>query len=167
MYCEQVKMFLAQGQAFIPVNLKDKGDSIKLYLNDGTVEIIDIQSKSYLKGLLEYFGTSISINRKRFGKLIGKKQLVPIVLSYGITLIPYNVRESIGFGKQSRIGWFISREISDIKKDTKDRTTIQLAQHEIPVLHSERFCYDQLKNAKCIELSYSEIHEPNRKKWAF
>lgn len=167
MYCKEVEIFLEQGKAFIPVNLKDRGDSVQLYLADGSVEILDMQSKVFFKLLLGHFGTSVSMNRNRYGKLVGKKQLVPVVLSYGVTLIPYNVRESIEFGKQSRIGWFIAGGVSGIRQSTKSHTIIELGEHKIPVLHSERFCFDQLKNARCIELSYSQIHEPHRRKWIY
>src|SRR3954471_7128525 len=155
---KKVEMFLASGQAFVPVNAENKGDSVQLYLKDGSTELLDMQCEAFLSKLLSYFGTSVSVNRNRYGKLIGKKQLVPIVLSYGITLIPYNVREPIG--RQTRIGWFIAKEIAHFCKESQHTTLVQLDQHEISVMHSEKFCFEQLKNARCIELCYGEIHEP-------
>lgn len=159
-------MFLSSGQAFIPINANGKGDSVQLYLKDGSVEVLDMQCDSFLNKLLYYFGTSVSANRNRYGGLVGKRQLVPIVLTYGVTLIPYMVREPIG--RQSRLGWFIAREIDYFIKKSKNKTLIQLSQeHEITVLHSEKFCFEQLKNARCIELCFGEIHEPHRKNWFF
>jgi hypothetical protein len=162
---KKVERFLSAGQAFVPVNAENKGDSVQLYFKDGSIELLDMQSDTFLSKLLYYFGTSVVANRNRYGKLVGKKQLVPIVLSYGITLIPYNVREPIG--KQTRIGWFITKEISSFYKKSPHHTLVQLSQHEIPVMHSEKFCFEQLKNARCIELCYGEIHEPHRKNWLF
>jgi hypothetical protein len=162
---KKVEMFLASGQAFVPVNAENKGDSVEVYFKDGSTELLDMQCEAFLSKLLSYFGTSVSVNRNRYGKLIGKKQLVPIVLSYGITLIPYNVREPIG--KQTRFGWFIAKEISHFCKKSQHTTLVQLDQHEISVMHSEKFCFEQLKNARCIELCYGEIHEPHRKNWLF
>ena len=161
----KVERFLSIGQVFVPVNAVDKGDSVQLYFKDGSSELLDMKCESFLAKLLYYFGTSVSANRNRYGKLVGKKQLVPIVLSYGMTLIPYNVREPIG--KQTRIGWFMAKEIVDFHKQTSYHTVVQLAQHEIGVMHSEKFCFEQLKNARCIELCYGEIHEPYRKNWLF
>ena len=165
MYLEKVKSFLSSGLAFVPTNIDGKGDSVKLYFKDGSVEILNMQCKSFLSKLLSYFGISVSANRNRYGKLVGKKQLVPIVLSYGVTLIPFNVREPIG--RQSRIGWFIAKDISSFRKESQNKTLIQLSKHEISVLHSEKFCFEQLKNARCIELCYGQIHEPHRKNWLF
>jgi hypothetical protein len=161
----KIESFLATGQAFVPVNVKDQGDSVQLYLKDGSSELLDMQCGTFLTKLLTYFGTSVSANRNRYGTLVGKKQLVPVILSYGITLIPFNVREPIG--KQTRNGWFISREISSFRKQSPYHTIVQLDQHEISVMHSEKFCFEQLKNARCIELCYGEIHEPHRKNWMF
>lgn len=161
----KVDKFLSLGQAFIPVNIKNQGDSTQLYYQDGTTEILDMQCDLFLSNLLYYFGTSVSTNRKRYGKLVGKKQLVPIVLSYGVTLIPFIVREPIG--RQTRVGWLIAKEITNFQKKASHQTSVQFPQHEITVMHSEKFCVEQLKNARCIELCYGEIHEPYRRKWLF
>jgi hypothetical protein len=162
---KQIELFLSTGEAFLPINVDNKGDSVQLLFKDGTIEILDMQIQTFLSKLLYYFGTSISANRRRYGKLVGKKHLVPIVLSYGVILVPYNVRETIG--KQSKIGWFISKEIQEFDKQSQDKTFIQLSNHEIVVMHTEKFCREQLKNARCIELCYGEIHEPHRKNWLF
>jgi len=160
-----VERFLSSGQAFVPINVDNKGDSVQLFFRDGSVETFDMQSESFLSKLLSYFGTSVSANRSRYGKLVGKKQLVPIVLSYGIILIPYNVRNPVG--RQTRVGWFIAKEIKHCCKESQYKTLIQLSNHEISVLHSEKFCLEQLRNARCIELCYGQIHEPYRKNWLF
>jgi hypothetical protein len=160
-----IEKFLSSGQAFIPINVKDQGDSVQLYYQDGTGEILDMKCNAFLSKLLYYFGTSISANRNRYGKLVGRRQLVPVILSYGITLVPFIVREPIG--SQTRIGWFMSKEIVDFQKRSKQETAVQLSNHEMTVLHSEKFCLEQVKNARCIELCYGEIHEPHRRKWLF
>lgn len=162
---ERVEDFLCSGQAFIPVNAKDKGDSTQILMRDGTIEHVDLQSAALLSQLLSYFATSIVANRNRYGQLVGKKQLVPIVLSYGITLIPYNVREPVGH--QSRIGWFLAKDILTFCKQSSNETLIYLAKHRVSVMHSEKFCFEQVKNARCIEMCYGEIHEPYRKNWLF
>ncbi|WP_338754946.1 hypothetical protein [Bacillus sp. FJAT-52991] len=161
---KHVKQFIATGQAFIPVNTEGSGrDCVQLFFKDGTTEIIDISCHSFLKKLLIFFGTSVAANRDRYGPLICKKQLVPIALSYGFTLIPYIVRDSIG--RQSRYGWVIAKEITSLQTQSSCKTAIELANHEISVHHSQKFCLDQIKNAKLIDLYYSEIHEPHRKHW--
>ena len=56
----KVESFLATGQAFVPVNVKDQGDSVQLYLKDGSSELLDMQCGTFLNKLLTYFGTSVS-----------------------------------------------------------------------------------------------------------
>ncbi|OKL35304.1 hypothetical protein [Domibacillus mangrovi] len=158
---QYIERFIREGQAFIPQNMKDQGDAVQVYLKDGQTEVLDLRSDLFLKKIVDFFGTSIAVNRSRYGDLIGKKNFVPVALSYGLVLIPYNTREAIG--KQSRVGWIFSRDIISMKQKSSNQTSIQLTDHHLPVLHSQRFCLDQLKNAKCIELYYREIHEPHRK----
>ena len=75
----KVEGFLSSGQAFVPMNAKDQGDSVQLYLKDGSTELLNMQCETFLNKLLHHFGTSLSVNRSRYGTLVGKKQLVPIV----------------------------------------------------------------------------------------
>lgn len=159
-----VKQFIADGQAFIPMDVKDRGECVLIYFKDGSTEIVDRGSATFLKKILTFFGASVTVNRERYGALVSKKQLVPIALSYGYTLIPFMARESI-VGRQSRIGWVVAKEITNIKERTPDKTIIELTNHEILAYHSRKFCLDQLKNAKWIESFYGEIHEPHRKQW--
>lgn len=162
-----IERFIQEGQAFIPQNVKGKGDSVLLFFKDGQTEVADLRPELFLKKLVDFFCTSVAVNRNRYGSLIGKRNLVPIALSYGLVLVPYNTRETIG--KQSRVGWVLSREIASMKQTSPNKTYIHLADHghQLPVLHSQKFCLDQLKNAKCIELFYREIHEPHRKAIAY
>ncbi|QIZ69127.1 competence protein ComK [Geobacillus subterraneus] len=161
---KEVKKFTSTGQAFVPVNVEGRGDSVELFFKNGETQQLDMQCSLFLKQLLTFFGTSVSINRHRYGELVGKKQLVPIVLSYGFTIIPFNVRQPIG--RQSRVGWFVSREIERFQQRSHQFTLVHLSSgHQVPVLHSRKFCLDQLKNAKWIEMCYGEIHEPHRRQW--
>ncbi|KKB42091.1 competence protein ComK [Bacillus thermotolerans] len=159
-----IKQFVAAGQAFVPVNMKESGrDGIKVFYKDGTTEILPVRCDTFLKQLLTFFGTSVSANRERYGKLVSKKQLVPVALSYGYTLIPFVTREPIG--RQTRNGWIVAKEITNIQRYSSGKTVISLDHHEILVHHTKKFCFDQLKNSKCIEMYYSEIHEPHRQQW--
>lgn len=160
---DTIERFLSSGQVFLPINAENKGDSVQVYFKDGSIELLDMQPETFLAQILCYFSTSIVTNRKRYGKMLGKKQLIPIALSYGLILVPFHVREAIG--RQTRCGWFIAKEISFFYKKSSHVTFIQLANHEISVMHSERFCMEQLKNARYIEFCYGELHEPYRKNW--
>ncbi|OXS74207.1 hypothetical protein [Domibacillus enclensis] len=162
-----IERFIQEGQAFVPQNVHGKGDAVLLFFRNGETETVDVRPELFLKRLVDFFGTSVAVNRSRYGGLIGKRNLVPVALSYGLVLVPYNTREPVG--KQSRTGWVFSREIGFMKQTAQNKTYIHLADHSrtLPVLHSQKFCLDQLKNAKCIELYYREIHEPHRKAIAY
>ena len=73
-----IEKFLSSGQAFVPINIKNEGDSVQLYYQNGTTEVLNMKSTLFLSKLLHYFGTSISANRNRYGKLVGRRQLVPL-----------------------------------------------------------------------------------------
>ncbi|WP_077210421.1 competence protein ComK [Bacillus dakarensis] len=162
---KQIETFLSSGQAFVPVYQENVGDSVQVLFKDGSSELLEMRCESFLNKLLYYFGTSLAANRDRFGKLVGKKQLVPVVLSYGTILIPFHVRKPIGH--QTPVGWVIAKEVQGFDPETKNETTVYLSKHEMKALHTEKFCKEQLKNARYLELCYGEIHEPYRKSWVF
>ena len=56
-----IEKFLSSGQAFVPVNIKNKGDSVHLYYQDGTTEVLDMKSTLFLSKLLHYFDCIILV----------------------------------------------------------------------------------------------------------
>ena len=44
---KKVERFLSAGQAFVPVNAENKGDSVQLYFKDGSIELLDMQSDTF------------------------------------------------------------------------------------------------------------------------
>ncbi|KAA5661977.1 hypothetical protein F3G62_32020, partial [Pseudomonas aeruginosa] len=57
---KEVKQFATAGQAFLPVNVQNRGDSVKLLFKNGETKLLDVQSGLFLKRLLTFFGTSMS-----------------------------------------------------------------------------------------------------------
>lgn len=160
-----VERFISMGQAFLPVNYEGQGDVVSILFKNGQEEKLSMSADSFLKQLLMYYGTSISASRQRYGYFLGKKQLVPIPLSYGATIVPYHTREAIG--RQTRTGWFVASEINGFKKLDQHQTILTLSEHGVTVFHSKKFCFEQLKNARWIEFCFQELHRTDQKGWNF
>ncbi|WP_096203188.1 competence protein ComK [Bacillus sp. FJAT-45350] len=160
-----VEEFLSYGQAFYPVNSEGSGDVLMILLDNGDRKIVNMSCDTFLKQLLMYYGTSMSASRQRYGYFLGKKQMVPVPLSHGKTLIPFHTREPIG--RQSKTGWVIAKEIDAFRKKTLHETEVQLGAHSISVKHSSKFCFEQLKNARWIELCFQELHGHSTQGWNF
>lgn len=58
----RLRLFLSLGQAFLPINVKNKGDCVQIFLKDGSSDILDVRCEVFFSTLLSYFGTNISIN---------------------------------------------------------------------------------------------------------
>lgn len=151
-----IEHFVSKGQAFLPVNAVGKGDIVQLIYQDGSTQLIDVQAQTFLKHVLSFFGTDLLSLRRRYGRVIGKKQLVPLPLSKQWTLVPFNTREAIG--RQTRTGWIVFSKIQHLLEKNPHQTTIQLHEYSVMIYHSERFTFEQLRNAKLVEVEFEQIH---------
>ncbi|ARP44606.1 hypothetical protein GTHT12_03739 (plasmid) [Geobacillus thermodenitrificans] len=112
---KEVKLFTSAGQAFVPVNVEGRGDSVKLLFRNGETKQLDMQCSSFLKQLLMFFGTSVSINRHRYGELVGKKQLVPMCCRMALRLFRFMSGNRLG-GKAVWDGSCLGK-LSDFSND--------------------------------------------------
>lgn len=113
----KVEGFLSSGQAFVPMNAKDQGDSVQLYLKDGSTELLNMQCETFLNKLLHHFGLVKPLNKKG-GKIKTYQQLgykpttvVNDIISYakgqpldghGIS----NFNNYVDYNKLSPLKWF-------------------------------------------------------------
>ncbi|PSL41278.1 hypothetical protein B0H94_12024 [Salsuginibacillus halophilus] len=154
---DAVQVFVSRGEAFIPVYEPGAGDAVRILLCDGGSEDFPMSSDAFLKALFDHYGLSVPASKRRYGYFLqGKRQLVPMPVSDGITLIPYHTREAIG--KQTRTGWVRAAAITSLQQDREQETVIATSAHSFAAFHSKRFCFEQLKNARWLEHCYKEVH---------
>ncbi len=164
-----VEQFVARGQAFMPVNAEGKGDIVKLLFPGGQTYLLDVQARTFLKQILRFFGGDLLSLRKRYGQVIGKKQLIPLPLSRQWTLVPFNMR--IPIGRQDRTGWVVAQYVHQIEELSPTVTDIHLEQMKIRVYHSRTFCLQQMRSARLVQAEFEEIHrqpdECREQRWSY
>ncbi|WP_156816973.1 hypothetical protein [Salsuginibacillus kocurii] len=164
----RVEQFLEEGEAFYPAIEPGVGDGAGVCLKGEQLEIWPLTADQLLDKILDYFGTNLASNRKRYGQfLLGKKQLLPVPLTGSLTLIPYHSREKVG--SQARTGWVVAHNVAGFRKIQNYVSEIVTTTHDVTVYHSRNFCFEQLKNARFVQHGYREIHNLDQtdKRWNF
>ncbi|WP_048601832.1 hypothetical protein [Rubeoparvulum massiliense] len=150
--------WIADGVAFLPVNLQGLGDVTRLYYIDGQEEICEVPVQHFFADLTQIFGIDASLMRKRYGRLLGKSQLIPIPFSYEWTLLPLKVRSPIG--RQSCYGWFLAQEIQRIEEVERLQTHVFLTGgHRIPILHPAHTIRERIRDAMVVQYQFQLLHQ--------
>ncbi len=146
--------FFHQGVAFLPSNEPDIGDVLLVLGKNGEREVVHITARSYLQQLARLFGVDLAFLRERYGKVIGKKQMIPLPLAPNWTLIPLQVR--IPIGKQQAHGWVVKQSIERIDEG---KSILLKGDHQVPLLHSYQDMRRILREAQLVELQYQFFHQ--------
>lgn len=146
--------FFQHGVAFLPSNEPGIGDVLLVYGKNGERDIVRLSVRGYLQQLVRFFGVDLITIRDRYGKVIGKKQMIPLPLAPEWTLLPIQVRSPIG--KQQAHGWIVKQAIERINEGK----SIQLkGGHVIPLLHSYEDMRRKLREAQLAEMHFQLLHQ--------
>lgn len=146
--------FLQQGVAFLPSNEAGYGDVLLVLGKNGERETLHLSARSYLQQLVRLFGIDLTSIRERYGKSIGKKQMVPLPLALHWTMIPLQVRVPIG--KQQAHGWVVRQAIERIHNGAEIQLT---GGHTISVYHTATDLRRVLREALIVEMHYQLLHQ--------
>lgn len=146
--------FFHQGVAFLPSNEPDVGDVLLVLGKNGEREVVRISARSYLQQLARLFGVNLTYLRERYGKVIGKKQMIPLPLAPNWTLIPIQVR--IPIGKQQAHGWVVKQAMERIDEG---KSMLLMGDHQVPLLHSHQDMRRILREAQLVELQFLLLHQ--------
>jgi hypothetical protein len=76
-----------------PEYIQDKGDCTEIIYESGETYITERTINSFMNIMAHYFNTDLRANRYNYGKKLGIKNNVPIVLSDKYIFVPYKVRK--------------------------------------------------------------------------
>lgn len=149
--------FVASGVAFLPENVPDLGDRLRLLLDEGGVATLAVQANRFLRAIAFYYGTDVGVMRQRYGPAIGRKQLIPLPFADDWVMVPFKVRHPIG--RQVVHGWFVAQHIRRMVPAAPQRTRVELSgPHAVTVHHSWKFCQAQMRHVRLVRDFYEEIH---------
>lgn len=151
--------------ALLPVY--EDGNVTKLITSVGE-QIIDVRTaRTVLKNLARNFGVDLAATREKYGRLLNKRNIIPIPLAADLVLIPVKVREHPLGQNDGTLGYFNFCEIQRVEKSSGNSSTIILkCGVSIPTVVSETTVREYIKNARLVESFYMAKHFPKDKSFS-
>ncbi len=152
-----IEKFVEQGSGFYPRNKEGRGEVLEILWQDGTISSTKIHASSYLKQIVQLFGGDLVNLRKLYGEVIGRKQMVPLPLTYNWVLVPFKMQNPIG--RQESIGWFVAQDIVSFRTVGKLLTEIELKRgFHLTCYHSYQFCAQQMRSVTLVLVKFQQLH---------
>ncbi|WP_422445520.1 hypothetical protein [Thermoanaerobacterium sp. DL9XJH110] len=143
--------------AILPVY--EGGNVTKLIASDGTEFIEKRTCRTVLKNIARLYGADLAAIRKRYGRQINKKHVVPIPFGSNLVLIPIKVRERPLGENDGTLGYINFRDISRVEEAGGGASYITLkGGTDVHALVSCQTVREYMKNALLVESLYIATH---------
>lgn len=149
-----------KGLAYIlPEYVEFKGNVTKAASIDGDI-LIEVKSiRSVLNRVAKYYGADIMALRSKYGKIIGRKNIIPIPLAPELVLVPFKIRKPI-ISWDGTIGYISYRQITGIKEDdTTNEPLITLrCGLEVRCLSRKTTAERHIRDAEIVYRTYMNLY---------
>ena len=112
---------IKQIAAFLPCYEKGRGQGIKIYYRNGETGFLHLAMRTFLAKTAGLFAVSLRESRKRYGLLLDRKNLVPLVLTPYLLYVPLKARIPAVPGDPA-YGYFRLRSIIEINREPQPCT---------------------------------------------
>ena len=151
---------ISKGLAYIlPEYVENKGNVTKAASIEGDIIIEEKSIRSVLKRVAKYYGADIKALRLKYGKIIGRKNIVPIPLAPDLILVPFKIRKPI-ISWDGAIGYVSYRQIKGIREDgsTKESIITLRCDLDIRCLNKKTTAERHIKDAEIVYRSYINLY---------
>lgn len=140
---------------FIPEYLRNIGETTRVIVYKGDDHLIPITLKSFKRNMCKYYSIDYESSRKKFGKLIGTVNCVPLPINTDKVFLQLKVRKP-KFKGDAAMGYIDLYSIKDFKtdKNTKETEIILKDGRSVKVLYKASTIHKHIKNARLIIDSY-------------
>lgn len=76
--------------AFVPSYIDGLGQGLEIYYRDGKVVSHAVSLQSFICRMARVFAVNVQEARRRYAPLVGKKNLIPLVLEPFLVYVPVN-----------------------------------------------------------------------------
>ena len=150
---------IKQIAAFLPCYEKGRGQGIKLYYRNGETGFLHLAMRTFLAKTAGLFAVSLRESRKRYGLLLDRKNLVPLVLTPYLLYVPLKARIPAVPGDPA-YGYFRLRSIIEINREPQPCTLLLEGGHNLTINQSYRGTRRHLQAARKLEdLLVSELFQ--------
>jgi len=162
---ENLEKILSLGLAYIlPTYVEDLGNVTRVATIKGN-EIIEKRTiRSVLGRIASYYGIDIQAQREKYGKIIGRKNIVPIPLTVNLILVPFKVRKPI-ISWDGSLGYLSYNQIQQVKKGDNNRESIIILKcgKEIKCFNKMITSKRHITDAKIVYKAYTNLYEAKEK----
>ncbi|SMB88580.1 ComK protein [Desulfonispora thiosulfatigenes DSM 11270] len=145
---------LPEIQALLPIYTEDGGNSTEVCLVNGKRLISPKKTKTILKNIAESYTKDVSLIRRKYGSLIGRKHQAPLPLIPDLILVPLKFRSPIG-KDEGALCYISQTQVASWKACGKTSTKIIFKNElEIEVMQSIDSVTLALKQADMIRMEY-------------
>jgi len=141
---------IIQIAAFIPDYQSGAGHSVKIYYRDGSIHWLQCSFRSFIKNLAKTFAVNLQEARRRYGPVIGSKNLIPLVLTPFLLFVPLKARKPLVPGDPA-YGYFRLRSVQDVISSPPSCLLLLEGGHKLPIIQSYRATCSHLRKARKLE----------------
>jgi competence protein ComFB len=141
--------------AFTPAYHEGVGQGLKIYFRDGTTGWVPSGMRSFLRRLANVFTVDLQEARRKYGMLIGQKNLIPLMLAPFLIYVPIKTRNPLVKGDPT-YGYFRLRSIFAVHPEPKPCTIFLEGNHELTVIQSYRTVKNRLSTVRKLEAGLME-----------
>lgn len=143
--------------ALLPVY--DDGNVTRVFTHNGEQALVRKTCKTVLKNLARFYGVDLAATRSYYGRIINKKQGVPIPMTANLLLIPVKVRENPLGENDGTLGYLNFQEIKQVTDGDGGHCHIAFkCNKDLLVLVSHTTMKEYMKNARLVENLYLSRH---------
>lgn len=143
--------------AFLPIY--DDGNVTQVLTSCGKEFVVRKTCKTVLKNLARFYNVDLVAVREYYGKVVNKKQGVPIPLTTNLLLIPVKARKNPLGENDGTFGYVNFREIKQVADGTDGTCHIVFqSDAKLEVLLSKGTMMEYIKNARLVENIFLKRH---------
>ena len=140
---------IMQIAAFIPDYQSGAGHGIKIFIVM-VLPVDSLQFRSYIKKLAKTFTVNLQEARRRYGAVIGRKNLIPLVLSPFLLFVHLKARKPMVPGDPA-YGYFRLRSVQEVVSTPQSCLLLLEGGHTLPIIQSYRATCSHLRKARKLE----------------
>lgn len=110
-------------EALVPIYEENGGNSTKVYLEGGEKIVLSLKTKTVLKKLARVFAIDLSELRKKYGRLVGRRNSSPLPLHPNLILVPLKYREPLA-KDEGASGYIVKSKFASFCEVDKNKTEI-------------------------------------------
>ena len=144
--------------AMIPVY--DGGNVTRVVQSDGTVVVLPRTCKTVMKNIARFYGVDLAATRRKYRRVVNKRQQIPIPFSSALLLIPLKMRKRPLGENDGTLGYVNFKEVEGVDEGSGACKVSLRCGATVDTLVRSSTVQEYIKNAKLVEKMFLDLHMP-------